>query len=556
MVNEDHTPGDVNGYYMLVNSSYNPGDFYVSTVNNLCGGTTYEFAAWILNVLRPSASGIKPNVTFTIETTAGTILQSFSTGDILETQSAVWKQYGFFFQTPANVTSVVIRMKNNAPGGAGNDLALDDITFRPCGAKVDVSVQNYGTQKNISVCENGNQQFNIQTSLSSGVIVPGYQWQSSNNGTSWTDMTNQNGSSLTVNLSAAGTYYYRVAIAEAINISSTACRTNSEIVQIRINPKPNINLTDTVNACAGDTVQITITGAASQTWTGPSGFNSTQSSIQVSNVQNNNAGKYYVIATSTDACSVTDSLQLNVHPLPNVNAGNDTVACSGQSIQLTGSGQGTLIWSLNGTTIGNGANVTTTVNQNSVFTLTATDQNGCKNVDAKLVQALASPTANAGADKEIMQGDSVVLNGQAKGDGINFYWSPLSFLSPDTSLTPTVKPPQDIIYTLTVESAACGIVSDDVFVKVFKQLYVPNVFTPNGDGTNDTWVIEGIQTYADNVVQVFNRYGQKVFESNGYSSPWNGTAANGKPLPAGTYYYLIDTKKTTRKYAGWIMILR
>src|SRR5690349_210843 len=53
----DHTPNDTNGYFMLVNASYQPGDFYVDTVKGLCGSTTYEFAAWIMNVLRPSACG-------------------------------------------------------------------------------------------------------------------------------------------------------------------------------------------------------------------------------------------------------------------------------------------------------------------------------------------------------------------------------------------------------------------------------------------------------------------------------------------------------------------
>jgi hypothetical protein len=73
-LSEDHTPNDVNGYMMLVNASFAPGDFFTTTVNNLCGGTTYEFAAWIVNVLKLNAcadGGKKPDVTFRIETPAG-----------------------------------------------------------------------------------------------------------------------------------------------------------------------------------------------------------------------------------------------------------------------------------------------------------------------------------------------------------------------------------------------------------------------------------------------------------------------------------------------------
>jgi len=120
----DHTG---NGAFMLVNASVEPGDFFLTTVTDLCPNTTYEFAAWIMNVL--NKSGIRPNITFSIETTGGTILQQYSTGDIPETFQPTWKQYGFFFSTPVNNAVIVLRMRNNAPGGLGNDLAMDDITF-------------------------------------------------------------------------------------------------------------------------------------------------------------------------------------------------------------------------------------------------------------------------------------------------------------------------------------------------------------------------------------------------------------------------------------------
>ncbi len=92
-VAEDHTPSDINGYMMVVNASFNPGDFFVKTVDGLCPNTTYEFAAWIFNVLEPFAcrgQGIKPNITFNIETTdrnSSTILSNgrYSSKSGLET---------------------------------------------------------------------------------------------------------------------------------------------------------------------------------------------------------------------------------------------------------------------------------------------------------------------------------------------------------------------------------------------------------------------------------------------------------------------------------------
>ena len=90
-INSDHTG---NGAFMLVNASYTPGDFFVTTVDNLCPNTTYEFASWIMNVIT-RFNVIRPNITFKIETPAGVVLNQFSTGDIGDIGQ--WKQYGFFF---------------------------------------------------------------------------------------------------------------------------------------------------------------------------------------------------------------------------------------------------------------------------------------------------------------------------------------------------------------------------------------------------------------------------------------------------------------------------
>src|SRR6478609_5759774 len=144
-LSQDHTGGG-SGYMMLINASYDPGDFYVDTVHGLCANTTYEFAAWIVNVLRPGSctgSGlhpIKPNLTFSIETLSGTILQTQKTGDIPEDYSPTWKQYALSFRTPQGVNDVIVRLSTNAPGVCGNDLPLDDITLRACGPQVTASI--------------------------------------------------------------------------------------------------------------------------------------------------------------------------------------------------------------------------------------------------------------------------------------------------------------------------------------------------------------------------------------------------------------------------------
>src|ERR1700744_5414655 len=130
-VTQDHT-GNPNGYFMLINASYTPSQFYTQTITGLCAGTTYQFAAWVLNMAAVT-NQIQPNITFTIEKTDGTVLQSYNTGDVPIIQVVKWIQYGFYFNTPVGVSSVILVMSNNASGGNGNDLAIDDITFRAAG---------------------------------------------------------------------------------------------------------------------------------------------------------------------------------------------------------------------------------------------------------------------------------------------------------------------------------------------------------------------------------------------------------------------------------------
>jgi gliding motility-associated-like protein len=90
---------------------------------------------------------------------------------------------------------------------------------------------------------------------------------------------------------------------------------------------------------------------------------------------------------------------------------------------------------------------------------------------------------------------------------------------------------------------------------VLKSLVIPNVFSPNGDGINDKWQILYLETYPGSTVDVYNRYGQIIFHSVGYSNPWDGTY-KGKPVPAGTYYYIIDPKNGRSKYTGFVDVLR
>lgn len=86
-------------------------------------------------------------------------------------------------------------------------------------------------------------------------------------------------------------------------------------------------------------------------------------------------------------------------------------------------------------------------------------------------------------------------------------------------------------------------------------IVIPNTFTPNGDGINDIWNIKSLTDYPDCMVSVYTRYGSLIYQSKGYASPWDGTT-NGKQLPAGTYYYIINPKTGVHQLAGSVTIIR
>jgi gliding motility-associated-like protein len=249
-LNNDHTG---NGAFLLVNASFAPGDFMVTKVSGLCPNTTYEFAAWMVNVL--VRSGIKPNISFSIESTTGTILKKFTTGDIAETPTPEWKQYGFFFITPPTDTEIILRMTNNAPGGVGNDIGLDDITFRPCGPNISSTIQGYGDTA--SSCEGQPNAYTFNASVSAGFAVPIYQWQQSlDNGSSWQDISGANTPTYNRPGTGTGIYKYRLTVTEQSAAGINACRIASNNLTIIVYPNPIVDAGPDRTVLAGDAVTL------------------------------------------------------------------------------------------------------------------------------------------------------------------------------------------------------------------------------------------------------------------------------------------------------------
>ncbi|WP_338870733.1 gliding motility-associated C-terminal domain-containing protein [Spirosoma sp. SC4-14] len=167
------------------------------------------------------------------------------------------------------------------------------------------------------------------------------------------------------------------------------------------------------------------------------------------------------------------------------------------------------------------------------------------------------PTVNLPDSILIPKGSSFRLNPSVGNDAISFLWSPATYLDNPTIANPSVlSVNNDIAYTLRVSSRAGCHTDATVHVLVIDQIWVPDAFTPNGDGMNDVLVLPGIRVFPKAVITIFNRWGEVVYRSQpGYTDPFDGTQ-HGRPLPAGLYTYHLTTGTDLPPINGTIMLLR
>jgi gliding motility-associated-like protein len=562
----DHT-GNPNGYMMIINASVDPSLFFVQQAPVLCPNTTYKFSAYALNLIiatADSAQFTEPNIAFSIETTTGRVLAADTTGNIPNSPrgSLLWKECYVYFTTPADVSNVVVKMTNLAPGGNGNDLILDDITFRACGPVIQTGFGSTAGTKKQSLCQGDNAAYTIKAKVLGDNGVS-YQWQTNKHNTGWVDISTPEGrvpDSLQVAFVNAdtGSYKYRLGVSNGSDISVVGCRVYSPPLAIYVNPLPVLAPMPPQTVCESYTLKLEATGGATYTWTGPNLPPISKNPLVIDNVTPANAGTYTVVAVSDSGCTAA-LVQTTVTVIPKVIplVSADAMICAGETTQLNASGGLFYKWTPS-TRLDNDAISNPFARPLQTTTYTAHIGNGgCTDSSLSVtVRVNQLPVANAGASQKIFEGQTTTLNGTIKGDNItSLYWTPGDFLDNPLSLMPSASPTDNITYTLTAVSQTCGISTSSVFIRVYKKITIPSAFSPNNDGINDIWNIKELFTYPECSVSVFDRYGRRVYQSTGYTKPWDGIL-NGSPLPQGTYYYIIDLKNDTPKRSGWVLIVR
>jgi gliding motility-associated-like protein len=271
--------------------------------------------------------------------------------------------------------------------------------------------------------------------------------------------------------------------------------------------------------------------------------------------------------TSGSGCIHDTTIIVNtIHPQPLANFTTDKVdVCVGGTITFTSNSNpldGTISsynWTMDDGNTKTNASFTYTyalANTYNVSHYIINSYNCKSNVITKTVSINPYPPVNAGPDKFMLEGGQVQLTPTVNASmPVTYSWTPPNYLSNSNMMDPIASPPDDITYTLTVTTDKGCSRSDQVFIKVLKRPDIPNIFSPNGDGIHDTWVIKYLDSYPGCTVDIVNRYGQLVFHSEGYGQPWDGKI-NGKDAPVGTYYYVVDPKNGRAKITGYVDIIR
>jgi gliding motility-associated-like protein len=192
------------------------------------------------------------------------------------------------------------------------------------------------------------------------------------------------------------------------------------------------------------------------------------------------------------------------------------------------------------------------------LTYTFSANNGCASSAIKTMFVDPTPVANAGFDKVVLEGGTVALSpALISAIPVTYLWTPSTWLDNPESANSKSSPDDDITYKLTVTSDKGCHTSDSVFVKVLRTPVIPNIFSPNGDGVHDRWVIRNLESYPGCTIQLFNRYGQMVWRIVNYNATtgWDGKI-NGRDAPVGTYYYIIEPENGRKPITGYVDIIR
>ncbi|MEQ8703641.1 MAG: gliding motility-associated C-terminal domain-containing protein [Phaeodactylibacter sp.] len=535
---QDNSP-DLNGYMMVVNASFDEGAFYEQQVEGLCENTLYEFSADMINLISQNVPDhIKPDVSFLID---GEV--RYTTGEV--PQNEIWNTYGFTFTTEPGQTEVTLTLRNNAPGGIGNDLALDNISFRACGPEVSILPEEIE-----NICEDGSPIALNATITGDQYDNPAVKWQISyDEGATWQDVPAGNTETILHTELTGGFYYYRFFVANSpANLENSKCRIVSNNKIVYVQPK-SFAITDTI--CEGSTY----------------GFG--QDVLD-------QTGTYVDSLQSSIGCDSIVTLNLAVVPDPMITAQltGDTTACADTDdgvVTVAGieNAYSPVFISLSGAETTLGPTATFDGLSPGQYAVQVTDRLGCTLEDTVTVESPIPLLVTLSGPAQVALGDEAVINAEVNQSVDMAVWSlPFDFECLDPNCESIMVFPLSaatVSYEVTQLGGCTGKDSIRIGFEDVRRVYIPTAFSPNDDGRNDTFRpfvgVPNVQSVTS--LQVFDRWGGMVYERTDYlpessRDGWDGTK-RGKPLPSGQYTYVAQVlfiDGLVRSYSGSVRLIR
>jgi gliding motility-associated-like protein len=317
----------------------------------------------------------------------------------------------------------------------------------------------------------------------------------------------------------------------------------------------------TCNSSSDGAITTTVSGGTPSytfSWSGASTF-TTQ---DISNVS---SGSYSLTITDSKGCLKDTVMVIPASFTVIADAGRDTAFCVNNGVLLNGLNSQNAIhyeWMLAPTTSSFANTATTQVvpatGSNTYILMVTSSVAACFDTDTIVVNSYSIPLVSAGPSQTISLYSSTQIGGSPTSfTGLTYTWIPSNNLTDPSSPNPVASNTINTSYTVFVTDANGCIGSDSMHVHLYPEVFIPNGFSPNADGRNDYWIIDNIQQFPENVVEVYNRWGELLFRSVGYNTPFDGRY-KGKELPVGTYYYIINLNHPAypNAYTGPLTIFR
>jgi gliding motility-associated-like protein len=332
-----------------------------------------------------------------------------------------------------------------------------------------------------------------------------------------------------------------------IATNSSGCK-DTVLKDITVHPLPNLNAGLDSTICLGQSIVLNATGASTYTWLTPN------STLSCTNCASPTATPtvttvYNVRGFTALGCNVDDSVRITVIQPSTVVAPPSDSICIGQGIQLFATGTQVYSWSPStGLNNPNTASPVARPTTTTTYVVTGSDVKGCfVTRDSVTISVFPYPVFDMGRDTTITVGSSVQINPIKSTDITSVTWSPTTGLSCTDCPDPLATPKQRTTYTATVTNNGGCVTRDELTIYVVctnENIFIPNTFSPNGDGMNDLFYVRGRGLTQIRSVRIFNRWGQQVFQktnviANDAGAGWDGTF-KGQPLSPDVYVYMVE----------------